>query len=271
MQLRRNRQAGLSLVELMVGLLVSVIVLAAAASMYLTTLRGQTYSLRAAKLNQELRATVNVVAADVRRAGYWGGAVAGGSPAALSNDPGGTGGGRSYPYNRRGVAASQTDLAVLTNGTCILYAYDANADASSPVPAGEVFGFRSNANAIQMLTGAAAITADCSAGNWEAVTSADTVAITALNFSTTGSQCLNATQNLSWRLTESPSTQSACAASGAAIAMNAGTYAAPATGDLLIETRQVVVTLTGAHAADAAMTTTVSETVHVQNNRIFIR
>lgn len=272
MQLTRTRQAGLSLVELMVGMLVSLIVLGAASSMYLTTVRGQTYSLRTAKLNQELRATLNVLAADLRRAGYWGGAVtaAGGAVGGLSADP--AGGGTSYPYSRRGAAASQTDLTVLNGGACLLYAYDLNSAAAGVVPAVHVFGFRLNGNQIEMLNPAdpgVAVTSNC-AGNWIPVTSGDIVAISALNFSTTGSQCLNVTKGLSWRLTQSPSTQSACAASGGAIAMNdGGTYAAPTSGDLMIETRQVVVTLTGSHAADATMIATVSETVHVQNDRIF--
>lgn len=266
MQLRTLRQKGLSLVELMVGMLVSLVVLGAVGGMYLTTVRGQTYALRTAKLNQELRATMNVITADLRRAGYWGGAVIGGASSAMSADPGG---GRSYPYSRRGASASQTDLAAHNGGGCILYAYDANDDQSDPVPAGEVFGFRINGNAVEMLNGGVAVTSSCNAGSWLAVTSADIVTISGLSFSTTGSQCLNVTKGLSWRLTQSPSTQPACAATGAAIAMNAGTYVAPAAGDVLIETRQIVVTLNGAHAADPTMTATVSETVNVQNDRVF--
>lgn len=255
------QQRGLSLVELMVGMLVSLVVLAAVGGMYLTTVRGQTYALRTAKLNQELRATMNVITADLRRAGYWGGAVSGGTSSVLSADPGG---GRSYPYSRRGASGSQTDLTVLDGGGCILYAYDANNDGIDPVPAGEVFGFRLNGNAVEMLNGGVTVTSSCSADTWLAVTSADIVTISGLSFSTTGSQCLNVTKGLSWRLTQSPSTQPACAATGEA------TYVAPTSGDMLIETRQIFVTLSGAHAADPTMTATVSETVYVQNDRVFI-
>lgn len=259
--LNRFRQTGFSLVELMVGLVVGLIVVAGASAMYVSTVRGQAYALRAAKLNQDLRATMNVIAADVRRAGYWGGAITGaGNPAPLP-----------HPYSLAD-GTTQTDLTVLEAGTCLMYAYDADADASNPVEAGEVFGFRLAGNVIQMLDPGNTLveTDDCDAGTWAGMTSNDTVVVDALIFSTTGSQCLNASQGISWRLTAANSVLSACAAPVADVTMNAGaTYAAPVSGNVLTEVRQLTITMTAHHQSDAATASTITEVVHLGNNRIF--
>ncbi len=276
--LNRSHQAGLSLVELMVGLVVGLIVVAGAGAMYVTTVRGQTYALRGAKLNQDLRATMNVIAADVRRAGYWGGAAVNGTLATVSN-----------PFTSR--TGTQTDVTVAAGNACVLYAYDENgldpdddawdqADwdtaAKLVVPASEVFGFRLTGNVIQMLqpgggVGAPAATDDCTVGTWLAMTDNGTVVIDALSISTTGSQCMNATQDLTWKLTAADSVLSPCAAPAADVTMNVAgkVHAAPVAGDVLTEVRQLTITLTGHHQSDTTMASTVVETVHLPNNRIF--
>lgn len=263
--LNRLRQTGFSLVELMVGITVSMIVVAGAAAMYVTTVRGQADALRLARLNQDLRAAMDVMVADVRRAGYWAGSVTvdPGPPVELSYST-------SNPYSLGG--GTPTALTVLEGGSCVMYAYDADNDGSSPVAAGEVFGFRRTENVLQMLDPANTLTdaSDCTAGTWPAMTSNDTVVIDSLTFSTSGSQCLNATQDISWKITAATSTDTPCAASGGDITMNDGkTYAAPVAGDMMTEVRQVTITLVGHHQSDASVAASVTETVHLPNNRIF--
>ena len=258
--LSRSRQTGLSLVELMVGLVVGLIVVAGAGAMYVTTVRGQTYALRAAKLNQDLRATMNIIASDVRRSGYWGGAIAaGGAPAPLP-----------HPYTLRGVP--QTDVTILEGGTCVMYAYDADGDATDLTTETnqEVFGFRLNGSVVQMLDDVITDTSNCATGTWGAMTSNDTIVIDALSFSSTGSQCMNATGGLSWQLTAANSTLAPCAAPAADITMNSGgVHAAPVAGDLMTEVRQLTIVLIGHHQSDPTMASTVIETVHLPNNRVF--
>lgn len=258
-----SRQTGLSLVELMVGLVVGLIVVAGAGAMYVTTVRGQTYALRAAKLNQDLRATMNVIASDVRRAGYWSGSVVviPGAPV-------------RYTFPPNPFTGPQTDVAVLEGGTCLMYAYDASGDGAG-IDAGEIFGFRFNANArvVQMLDPGNNLTqtSDCTTGTWGAMTSNDTVVIDSLSFSTTNSQCMNATKDLTWKLTAPGSVVSPCAAPAAAVTMNVAgkVHAVPVTGEVLTEVRQLTITLRGRHANDMTMASTVVETVHLPNNRIF--
>lgn len=264
--LMRFTQRGMSLVELMVGLVVGLIVLAGAGAMYITTVRGQTDALRAAKLNQDLRAVVNLIAADVRRAGYWQGSVvlpAGADPKLTFP---------SNPYTRSG--AVQTDLSVLNNGTCVMYSYDAGL-ASADVEPGEIFGFRRVGSVIEMLDpdpteNTLVETSDCAVGEWLELTTQDTLVVDSLIFSTTGSQCMNATQNLSWRISASGVRTSACFTPGGSVTMNVAgkTYVAPVTGDLLSEVRQLTISLTGHHASDPDMASTITEIVHLGNNRI---
>ncbi|NMG14647.1 PilW family protein [Aromatoleum bremense] len=260
--LSRSRQAGLSLVELMVGLVVGLIVVAGAGAMYVTTVRGQSYGLRAAKLNQDLRATMSVIAADIRRAGYWAGSVVvnAGPPV-------------TYTFPTNPYTAATTDLAILEGGTCVMYAYDADGLGGAVEP-GEVFGFRLTGDEIQMLqtdsVGGPTLSSDCTVGNWSGMTSNDTVVIDSLSFSTTGSQCMYPKEDISWKLETAGSTVAACAAAAADVTMNnGGTYVAPVAGEVLTEVRQVTITLTGHHASDSVMASTITETVHLANNRIF--
>jgi prepilin peptidase dependent protein B len=259
--LNKSRQTGLSLVELMVGLVVGLIVVAGASAMYVTTVRGQAYGLRAAKLNQDLRATMSVIASDMRRSGYWAGAIVAGSPPTFPPNP----------YSS--VGGTQTVLTVPAGGTCVMYAYDADADASNPVEAGEVFGFRLNVDVVEMLevdtVAGPTVTSNCAAGTWSGITSNDTVVIDALTFSTTGSQCMNATKGISWQVT-ADSVLAPCAETAVNVNMNGtGVHAAPDGGDLLTEVMQVTVSLTGHHSSDATMASTITETVHLANNRMF--
>lgn len=260
--LTRRTQRGVSLVELMVGLVVSLIVVSAAGAMYVTTVRGQADALRLARLNQDLRAAMDVMVADLRRAGTWSGAITvvnAGPPVELDFE--------TNPYT-----ADAFDISIQDAGACVLYAYDADGDGVNVVEVGEVFGFRLNGTVLQMVDpgNAPADTTDCDAGTWLGLTSNDTVIVDELSFSTTNSQCLNATQDISWKVDADPSTVAPCAAAAASVTMNgAGVYAAPNANDLMTEVRQIRITLRGRHASDASVASTITELVHVPNNRTF--
>jgi len=70
-----HRQTGFGLVELMIGLLVGMIVVAAAGSILTTTLTSSNDSIKMARLDQELRQVMTMVSRDLRRASAWDGAV----------------------------------------------------------------------------------------------------------------------------------------------------------------------------------------------------
>lgn len=81
---RLKKQRGLSIVELMVGIAVGLIVVAGASLMVIRTINDNRSMLIETRLNQDLRAAADLIARDLRRAGYWANAstgvyVAGGS------------------------------------------------------------------------------------------------------------------------------------------------------------------------------------------------
>lgn len=71
------RQMGLSIVELMVGITIGLIVVAGATALFLTNLGNSRRLLVEARLNQDLRGAADVIARELRRAGYWENSIAG--------------------------------------------------------------------------------------------------------------------------------------------------------------------------------------------------
>ncbi|WP_242104481.1 MULTISPECIES: prepilin-type N-terminal cleavage/methylation domain-containing protein [unclassified Lysobacter] len=64
----RAAMAGFSLVELMVGSVIGLIVIGAVTALVLSMMRSNRQTLQATRLNQELRATLAVIANDIKRA-----------------------------------------------------------------------------------------------------------------------------------------------------------------------------------------------------------
>lgn len=175
------KERGFTLTELMVGSTVGLIVVAGALQLYMLNLRAATDNLRLSRLNQELRATLDLLHNDLHRAGYWSFAPGVDSPA-------------DNPFQnednrlRLGHAPGENDAS------CILYSYDANADGRVGVGAAgspglststanlEQFGFRLRNGQVQMRNGGGSF--DCRSGSWQAITDPDTE-ITTLHFALT--------------------------------------------------------------------------------------
>ncbi len=77
--LRRSvhRQRGLSLVELMVGVVVSLFVVAAATLLMSTQMSDNRRLLLETQVQQDLRATADIIAKELRRSSYWSGHATG--------------------------------------------------------------------------------------------------------------------------------------------------------------------------------------------------
>ena len=67
-QVRRATAQGFTLVELMVALVSGLIVIGAVLALVLALMKSNRETLQSTRLNQELRATINVIANDLRRA-----------------------------------------------------------------------------------------------------------------------------------------------------------------------------------------------------------
>jgi prepilin peptidase dependent protein B len=150
-------QHGLSLVELMVGLAVGLLVMAAGTALLTHHLHDSRQLLLEARLMQDLRTAADVVTRDLRRAGYWGEASAGvASTSGLAVRP--------NPYSTFMPRAAASDA--------VSFQYSRDAAENHQVDTPEQFGFRLRRGVLEMLLGA---------GNWQALTDATTLRVTQFN------------------------------------------------------------------------------------------
>jgi len=184
--INRRQQSGLTIVELMVGVVVGLIVLAGVIAVYIATIQSSNSMLQQAKLSQQMRASLAIMTSDIRRAGYWGTATSGtfSNPFATIGDT---------DINVRD--GSNAAVANGASGTCILFSYDKNGDGS--VGADEYYGYRwsGGTNPVQVRYGGASAGDgdDCTAGSWDDLTDDRSLTIDSLGFSLSNVKCLNVT------------------------------------------------------------------------------
>ena len=142
-----KKQSGLTLIELMVGIVIGLIVVAGGISFYVATIKGSTYTHRITNLTQESSAIMQLMTNELRRVGY-------------------------------GVTAG--NLAV-PNASCVLYVYDANDDGDIDAGDNEHHGFKrsvtNGVGRVEMKTVGTSM-ADCAAGTWVTLSDEDTIDIT---------------------------------------------------------------------------------------------
>jgi prepilin peptidase dependent protein B len=243
-----KRQSGYSLIEIMIALLIGLIIVAAIITLYANTIRGSSDTLRSARLNHDLDSAMSLMVNDIRRAGYWGGAIAGSDS-------------RDNPFTI-GAANIQIPAA-----GCILYTYDANGDEA--VDSNEYYGFKLEGTNIRMRkSGATTAAAGCAndvPNEWETMnidsgnSRSEKVEIDSLTFdfddAGAPSKCKNVTTEAS------PNFENKSCATLTALALNPG--------DTAVETRQVTITLSGHMTGEADVNKTLTSSVKVRNDRIF--
>ena len=147
----RSRQAGLSMVELMVGVAIGLFVVAGATLAVSNQLGDNRRLMLETQIQQDLRTAADMITRDVRRSGYWANAQSGvwhaGAVSVASN-----------PYTAltpaSGVGPTKSD----SNTRASRQSSDPNEDA----------GFRVVNNTIQMRAG----------GQWQALTDNTTLKVT---------------------------------------------------------------------------------------------
>ena len=233
-----KKQKGFTLIEIMISLLLGLIVIGGALSIYISTVKGGADTGKSARLNYDLEAVMQFMVNDIRRAGYWGNAVTG-SNANLN------------PFTNSTTSAN---IQVIPASSCILYTYDADADGTPNN--GEFYGFKLDSGTVKTSSANTVDdTGNCSKtdSRWIDILDSDKVEVTALTFSEANSQCLNATTSIIY--------PSACS-----VAVTAGNIT---TGQIAVEIRQIDIILSGRVKNDTAVIKTLSGTVKVRNNRIF--
>lgn len=244
MLINGQRQSGFTLTELMISTVVGMIAVGGVLSVYLGTIKSSSGMLKAAKLNQELSAAIEIMVSDIRRAGYWAAAA----PGNLDNT-----------FTRAGTNLNIDGSPADTSGSCILYTYDATyrGGTAGTVDSTDYFGFKKDGDVVKMLRSGSATT-DCDSGTWESLTDSNTIIIDTLTFDTNGTKCLNTTTNAQW--------DSICLDASSPAPSG---YAAPNTGDILVETRQIRILLGGHLKGDAAVKKKIQASVRVRNDRIY--
>jgi len=255
----KRHQRGFSLVELMVGLTISLFVLMGISSVYLNTSTGSRTTSNAARLNQDLRAVMDIMVNDIRRAGYWGTSASG----------------SSNPF-----ATATTIPTISQTGGCILYAYDATyaGGTAGVVDAGiDFFGFRLSGGALQTLDQANSATLNdtttsCTAVAWQNLTDERAMTVTALTLDTVGSQCI-AFVPATYSVSDSTTYQQWTTAAGSGEACSATASGAPTTypstaTNTFVETRQINITLAATSKLDPSLSASLTDTALVRNNRV---
>ena len=153
MNAHRSPQRGFTLVELLVGLALALVVVAAGTLLIARQVHEQRALVIEARLMQDLRSTADLVARDLRRAGHWGDSGAGvwSAPSTpLTN-----------PYAALAPASAASDAAS--------YAYSRDATENHALDGNEQFGLRLRKRAIELQLGT---------GNWQALTDVGVIEIT---------------------------------------------------------------------------------------------
>ena len=163
----RRLSIGMSIVELLIGVAIGLFILAGASAMFVSNVTNSRRLLIEARINQDLRATMDLVTRDLRRGGYWGNSLAGTQATGSASVT------QKNPYS-----------TVTSTGTSqIDYAYTRDTTENNVLDAGaEQFGFRLNttANAIQMNVG----------GAWQTLTNTDILSIPTSGFTITPTETI---------------------------------------------------------------------------------
>ena len=247
-----KKHFGYTLIEIMLALLLGIIIVGATGSIYISSVKGSADTIKSARLNYDLETAMQFMINEIRRSGYWGGAVTG-SDAMLN------------PAMLGGANITISDATGAAGNNCILYSYDADengfntpSDQTDDIGTDEFYGFKLENNTIKIryaVAGTAAANLTCNVGSWENILDSDNVEITSLTFNDANSQCLNDSTDTSYSGT-------------CATAVAAGDVGS---GDTAVEIRQIDITLLGRVNGDTDVTKTLTGSVKVRNNFIFIQ
>ena len=176
-QQRSRPSAGLSIVELMIGIVIGLFIVAGATLMLTTQLGDNRRLLLEAQVQQDLRAAADMISRDIRRAGYWGQAYQQVWPAAAA---------ASNPYTRMdpvaaplGTSAIEYDRSTDEDGA--VFGTDDNGVDVTPNRPRERVGFRlhSTNKTIDYMVGA---------NNWQSLTDKEVLEVTTFELVLTARQ-----------------------------------------------------------------------------------
>lgn len=237
-----KKQKGFNLIELMIALLIGMIIVAATITIYISTIRSSSDIVKSARLNHDLDSALALMVNDIRRAGYWGRAMVGSD-------------GRDNPFTQ---AATNLKLLPSSPYSCILYTYDEDADGN--VDSDEYYGFKLNGSDIQMrLTGSSINNCNHNSDVWRTLNvneGSEEIDVTSLTF-TPSYKCLRKRTGAA-DVNFDTSCEDAAATAGNLLR-----------DDRVIESREIIITLSGRVKTDTAVTKNLTNRVKIRNDRVF--
>jgi type IV pilus assembly protein PilW len=162
------KQRGVTLIEMMIALVLSLLVMGMVISMFTSSIGGHAQAIRTMRLNQDLRISMDMMVRDIRRAGYWN----------STNLP---------ASNPHATAISGNIPVGVFDGVgtddCVVMSYDL--DEQGELAVEEFFAYRQNGGDLETLKsdGLSAGTV-CPASGWNDLTDEETVVIDRLEFIT---------------------------------------------------------------------------------------
>jgi len=230
----RDRQTGLSVIELMVGLALGLVIVGGALTMFVANVQSSRRMLLDARVSQDLRAAADVVARELRRAGYWENAIAG----TVTTSTGVAATANLNATVTADSANSQITYSVARDTASTRCVRTLRSDLTTTpctdntLQSDEQFGFRLSGGVLQMQVGS---------GNWQPVTESTVETINV--FSITPSETA---------LDASAVCPSSC---------SGGTCPA-------VTVRSYALVLQGTSTSDSNVTRVLKETVRVRNDAI---
>ena len=163
----KHQQKGLTLIEMLIALVLSLLVTGMVISMFTSSIGGHAQAIRTMRLNQDLRIAMDMMVRDIRRAGYWAGTNVASNPHATALSGG-------LPIS-------------ITGSNCVVVSYDLDGDSDTSVE--EFFGYRLNGLELETTKSSSATGTqpDCTgtfSAGWEDLLDTNTVQIDTLTFET---------------------------------------------------------------------------------------
>jgi prepilin peptidase dependent protein B len=164
--------SGFTFTELMIALSINGFIFVALVAIFISGLTHYNTLFQTNQLYTELHAAMDIMVADIRRAGYW--ANASSIIGSHSN---------TNPF-----MASGTDISVGASNTCILMTYDHTQSGASSLPAISSsyddlrYGYRLTNNAIQSRPRGATFACNAASNNWTNITDTNIIRVNTLTF-----------------------------------------------------------------------------------------
>jgi len=257
MHVHKN-EPGFTLIELMISMMLGLIVIGGALSIYISSIKASSDVIKSARLNYDLDSVMQLMVNDIKRAGFSGGATVGADNL-------------SSPFTE-GAANIQ-----IPNSSCILYAYDYDGDGLLDINGGagvlgdqsEFFGFKEEGGVVKVRSSKIADN-DCDGDGWESITDNKKVLITYLQFSFGSIAAQVAVANIHPALPALTATSRCLNYTEDSTVTNAlACNPAPTAGDKIGQKRVVNIHLSGYVNGDNKVLKSLSTTVQVRNSRLY--